>query len=62
MKRGEKPFRFLASLTLRKFYGAVTIRFEAGRVTHVEAASNRNRAYKDLPPGSEEFTDLQSTG
>ena len=29
MKKGEKLFKFLASLTLRKFYGTVTIRFEA---------------------------------
>jgi hypothetical protein len=38
MPRGEKLFRFVASLMLRDFYGTVTIRFESGKVTHVEAA------------------------
>ncbi len=49
MKKGEKLFRFLASLILREFYGTVTIRFEAGKVTHVEAETRRMWRYRDLP-------------
>ena len=48
MKAGEKLFKFLARLTLEKFYGTVTIRFEHGKVTHVETATRRTWGYKDL--------------
>jgi hypothetical protein len=34
---------------LREFYGTVTIRFEAGKVTHVETETRRMWRYKDLP-------------
>ena len=49
MKTGEKLFRFLASLILREFYGTVIIRFEGGKVTHVETQTRRMWQYKDLP-------------
>jgi len=49
MPRGEKLFKFLATLILRGFYGTVTIRFEAGKVTHVEAEARRSWEYRDLP-------------
>ena len=49
MKKGEKLFKFLASLILREFYGAVTINFEEGRVTHVEMETRRTWKYHDLP-------------
>jgi len=49
MPRGEKLFKFLASLILRRFYGTVTIRFEAGKVTHVEMETHRAWKYDDLP-------------
>ncbi len=49
MPRGEKLFRFLASLMLRKFYGSVIIRLEAGKVMHVEAHTRRMWKYNDLP-------------
>jgi len=49
MKTGEKLFHFLAGLVLERFYGTVTIRFEAGKVTHVETESRRMWQYKDLP-------------
>jgi len=52
MPRGEKLFRFLAGLMLDKFCGAVTIRFEAGKVTHVETETRRRWQYRDLPDGS----------
>ena len=46
---GEKLFKFLARLILERFYGSVTIKFEAGKVTHVETETRRAWAYKDLP-------------
>ena len=49
MPRGRKPFRFLASLMLRDFCGTVTIRFQRGKVTHVETETRRTWRYKDLP-------------
>ena len=49
MKTGEKLFHFLARLILDKFYGTVTIRFESGKVTHVETETKRMWRYKDLP-------------
>ena len=49
MKTGEKLFHFLAGLVLAKFYGSVTIRFECGKVTHVETESRRGWRYKELP-------------
>ncbi len=52
MRRGEKLFKFLASLMLRRFYGTVTIRFESGKVTHVETETGRTWQYKDLPEDS----------
>ena len=52
VKTGEKLFRFLARLILDRFYGTVTIRFESGKVTHVQAETQQTWEYKDLP-GSE---------
>jgi hypothetical protein len=49
MSKGEKLFRFLASLMLDRFYGKVTIRFEAGKVTHVETETRCAWQYKELP-------------
>ena len=49
MKTGEKLFHFLAKLILDKFYGSVTIRFEHGKVTHVETETRRTWKYGDLP-------------
>jgi hypothetical protein len=49
MRPGEKLFKFLAGLILDKFYGSVTIKFEHGKVTHVEQEAKRHWEYKDLP-------------
>jgi len=49
MPRGDKLFKFLASLLLHEFYGTVTIRFEAGKATHIKAEERRTWQYKDLP-------------
>ena len=49
MSKGERLFKFLASLMLQKFYGTVIIRFEGGKVTHVESETRRGWRYKDLP-------------
>ena len=49
MPRGEKLFRFLAKLMVDRFYGSVTIKFEAGKVTHVGTETRRAWQYRDLP-------------
>jgi hypothetical protein len=49
MPKGEKLFKFLASLILREFYGTVTIRFERGKATHVETRRRRVYEYSELP-------------
>ncbi len=49
MGTGEELFKFLASLMLRKFHGTVTIRFESGKVTHVQTESKQMWQYKGLP-------------
>ena len=49
MMVGERLFKFLARLILEKFYGSVTIKFEAGKVTHVETETRRTWQYRDLP-------------
>jgi len=53
VKTGEKLFHFLARLILEKFYGSVTIKFEAGKVTHVETETRRTWKYQDLPDQGE---------
>lgn len=52
MKTAKKLFGFLAGLVVDKFYGTVTIRFECGKVTHVELQQRRTWRYKDLPGAS----------
>ena len=54
MPRGEELLRFLGSLMVRDFYGTVTIRFEAGMVTHVETQTRRTCEYGDLPDSASE--------
>jgi len=49
MLRGEKLFKFVAGLMLQRFFGTITIRFEAGKVTHVDAETRRTWRYEDLP-------------
>jgi len=49
VKTGEKLFQFLRGLALDRFFGRVTIKFEHGKVTHVETETRRHWQYKDLP-------------
>lgn len=49
MKTGEKLFRFLGGFILQKFCGAVTMRFECGKATHVETETRRAWQYRDPP-------------
>jgi len=49
MTVGEKLFKFLARLILDRLYGSVTIKFEAGKLTHVETETRRSWRYRDLP-------------
>lgn len=51
MSTGEKLFKSLAHLVFQRFYGTVTIRFEGGKVTHVETETRRMWQHKDLPEG-----------
>ena len=62
MPRGEKLFRFLGDLMLRKFYGTVIIRFEAGKVTHVETETWRMWQYRDLSSQSDKTEDILNPG
>ena len=41
-------FRFLAAVMVDRFYGSFTIKFQAGKVTHVEAETRRVWQYNDL--------------
>ena len=59
VKRVEKLFKFLARLTLEKFYGTVTIRFESGKVTHGETETRWMWRYKDLPVSSQSAFDRE---
>jgi len=52
MSKGERLFKFLASLVMRGFYGTVTIRFESGKVTHVTTETAQTWEYQDLPADS----------
>jgi hypothetical protein len=41
LPKGEKLFNLLASLQRVDFYGTMTVRYEAGKVTHVETNARR---------------------
>ena len=60
MNPGEKLFKFLAGLILGRFYGSVTIKFEHGKVTHVETETRRHWQYRDLPSGFQTRSERQS--
>jgi len=62
-KTGQKLLHFLAKLILEEFYGSVTIRFQDGKVTHVETETKRMWQHKDLPgPLSDCAGRMESTG
>ena len=48
----ERLFEFLKNIFAEKFYGTITIKFERGKVTHVEMETRRAWAFKDLPRDS----------
>ena len=62
MRPGEKLFKFLARLILDQFYGSVTIRFEHGKVTHVETETRQHWEYKNLPVDHAADSLASSTG
>lgn len=62
MTPGEKLFKFLARLILDQFFGSVTIKFEHGKVTHVETETRRHWEYKNLPMGPEPEDGLCRSG
>ncbi len=49
MREGARLLRFLTRLILEDLYGAVTIRFEAGKATDAESECRRMWQYEDLP-------------
>ena len=49
MPRRETPFKFLARFMVDRFCGSVTIKLEAGKVTHVETETRQAWRYRDLP-------------
>ncbi len=49
----KKLFVFLSRFFLDNFFGTVTIRFERGKVTHVEVETKRVWTYRDLPQDEE---------
>ena len=49
MKRFAARCTPLAGLMLQGFYGSVTIRFESGKVTHVDVETRRRWEYRELP-------------
>ena len=49
MKVGERLFKSLPRLMLDRFCGSVTIKFEAGKVTHVETETRRTWRRQGLP-------------
>ncbi len=53
MPRGEKLFKSLASSMVDRIYGTVTIKFEAGRATHVQTETRRTWRCGDLPDAEE---------
>lgn len=44
----ERLFKFLKRFFSGKFFGTVTIRFESGKVTHVEVETRQVWRYQDL--------------
>lgn len=49
MNIGTKLFKFLASLIMDKFYGSVKIKFENGKITHIEKDTHQVFEYRNLP-------------
>jgi len=47
----ERLFEFLKKFFAEKFYGTISIKFECGKVTHVEIQSKRVLSYQDLMSG-----------
>ena len=44
-----KLFRFLQRFFGRDFFGTTTLRFEGGKVTHVDVETKRSYRFKDIP-------------
>lgn len=45
----ERLVSFLRRLFRDRFFGTVVLKFEHGKVTHVEVSTRRSYEYKDLP-------------
>jgi len=49
VKIGGRLLQFVHGVALDRFLGTVTIKFEHGKVTHVETDTRRHWQYNDLP-------------
>jgi len=45
----EKLFGFLQRFFGRDFFGTITLRFESGKVTHVDVETKRSYRFRDIP-------------
>jgi len=45
----DRLFSFLRAFFRDRFFGTVIIKFEHGKVTHVEVNTRRSYEFKDLP-------------
>ena len=50
MRVGGRLIALLTQLMQDRFHGSVTIRFEGGKVAHVDASVKKSWKYEDLPP------------
>jgi len=44
----ERLFSFLRRFFGRSFFGTITLRFESGKVTHVDVETKRSYRYRDI--------------
>ena len=49
LRAGAQKIGHVGNVSFNKFYGTVTIKFEHGKVTHVEMNTRRSYKFKDLP-------------
>lgn len=63
MPKGERLFKSLAALMLRRFYGTLAVRLECGKVAHVTTETARTWECNNLPePTAQTGTGEDSPG
>jgi len=61
MSKGERLFKFLASLVMRGFYGSVIIALESPKVMHLETETRRTWRCHDRPNETDKESTHQAT-